>query len=203
MGVDGQTLGEEELVAGAYHTAVVQIDIVDEEPRADAVGLECAAFFEQLHVVLVEEQARLVFRVGRHVVGGAVPEVAEGAMLYLVESALAEPRLHTCHQVAPEGDLRAVEGRLFDDALGTIGDIRENHLVGLVGRITEEVALKYRLSPFQLALKQLVIGVEHGLQLLGVGEPLGIHMDHHLILFHLRAVVEAGDVGRCVLKDYV
>ena len=50
VGMDGQTLGEEELVAGAYHTAVVQIDIVDEEPRADAVGLERAALFEQLHV---------------------------------------------------------------------------------------------------------------------------------------------------------
>ena len=203
MGVDGQALSEEELVTGAYHTAIVQIDIVDEEPRADAVSLQCAALLQQLHVVLVEEQACLVFRVGSHVMGGAVPEVTERTVLYLVEATLGQARLYTCHQVAPEGNLRTVEGRLLDDALRAVGDIGEDDLVGLIGGIAEEIALEHCLRSLQRTFKQLVIGIEHGLQLLGVGEPLGIHMDHGMILLYLRAVVEAGDVGGCVLKGYV
>ena len=95
--------------------------------------------------------------------GRAVPEVTEGTVAHLVEAALAEPRLHTRHQVAPEGDLRAVERGLFNDAFGTIGDIGEDDLVGLVGGIAEEVALEHGLGTLQRALEQLVIGVEHGL----------------------------------------
>ena len=60
VGVDGKTLGEEELIAGTDDTAVVEIDIVDEEPRAYAVVLQGASFFQQLHVILIEQQARLI-----------------------------------------------------------------------------------------------------------------------------------------------
>ena len=73
MGVHRQSLGKEELIAGTYNTAIVQIDIVDEEPGADTVGLQRTALLNQLHVILVEEQARLVFGVGSHVMGRAVP----------------------------------------------------------------------------------------------------------------------------------
>ena len=61
VGVDRQSLCEEELVAGTYHSTVVQIDIVDEEPGADAVGLQGTALLDELHVILVEQQAGLVF----------------------------------------------------------------------------------------------------------------------------------------------
>ena len=37
MGMDGQPLGEEHLIAGTDDTAVIQVDVVDKEPRADTV----------------------------------------------------------------------------------------------------------------------------------------------------------------------
>ena len=60
MGVNREPLCEEELVACTNHTAIVQVDIIDKQPRADAVGLNGAVFFQQLHVVFVEEQACLI-----------------------------------------------------------------------------------------------------------------------------------------------
>ena len=61
MGVNGQTLCKEELVAGTYHTTVVQVDVVHEKPCADAVVGQGAALLKELHVILVEEQSHLVF----------------------------------------------------------------------------------------------------------------------------------------------
>ena len=61
VGVYRQSLGEEELVTGTYHTSVVQVHVVDEKPGADTVGFQCTSFLDELHVILVEEQARLVF----------------------------------------------------------------------------------------------------------------------------------------------
>ena len=142
MGVDGQTLGEEELVAGTDHSTVVQIHVVHEQPRADAVGLEGALLLKELHVVLVEEQSCLVLRVGSHVMCRAVPEMTELAVAHLVESAFSHACLHTCHQPHPQGNLRTVEGRLLDDALGAVCDVGDNHLVGLVGGVAEEIALE-------------------------------------------------------------
>ena len=56
VGVDRQSLREEELVTGTYHSTIVEIDIVDEEPGADAVGLQGTALLDELHVILVEQQ---------------------------------------------------------------------------------------------------------------------------------------------------
>ena len=61
MSVLGQPLGEEHLVASPDHTTVVQVNIVDKEPCADAVVSQLAAFLCQLHDVFVEEQPHLVF----------------------------------------------------------------------------------------------------------------------------------------------
>ena len=46
MGVDCQSLCEEELVSGSYHTAVVEVNIVDEDPGSHTVGLQCTTFFQ-------------------------------------------------------------------------------------------------------------------------------------------------------------
>ena len=57
----GETLGEEDLVAGADNAAVVQVDIVDKEPGADTVVGQLTTFLSQLHDVFVEQQTHLVF----------------------------------------------------------------------------------------------------------------------------------------------
>ena len=93
MGVVGEVLGEEHLVAGLHHPGVVVVDIVDEEPRADAVVGQPAALLCQLHDVLVEQQARLVFGVLGEVVGTGIPQVAVAAVAHLVESAGQRTRL--------------------------------------------------------------------------------------------------------------
>ena len=61
MGVDSQSLGEEHLVTGTYDTTVVQVDVIHNKPRADAVLRELATLLGQLHDILVEQQSHLVF----------------------------------------------------------------------------------------------------------------------------------------------
>ena len=68
MGVFCESLCEEYLVAGSYHTSVVDIDIIDEKPRTDAVVGQCTTLLCQLHDILIEEQACLVLRVLSRVV---------------------------------------------------------------------------------------------------------------------------------------
>ena len=72
MGIDRQSLREEELIAGTYYTAIVEVDIVDEEPGADTVGLQGAVLLNELHVIFVEKQTCLVLGVGCHVMGRTV-----------------------------------------------------------------------------------------------------------------------------------
>ena len=71
--------------------------------------------------------------------------MTETAMTHLVESTFADAGLHVRHEIDPEGNLRPVEGRLFDQALGTVGDIRQDDIISLIGGITEEIALEYGL----------------------------------------------------------
>ena len=202
MGVDGQTLGEEELVTGTNHSTVVQVYIIHEKPRADAVGLEGALLLKELHVVLVEEQSCLVLRVGCHVMCRAVPEMTELAVAHLVESAFSHACLYTCHQPHPKGNLRAVEGCLLDDALGAVCNVGDNHLVGLVGGVAEEIALENGLCTRQLTFYQMVICTNDGFQLLGEWQTLLCDTDYCMILLYLRAVVKARHVGTCILEIY-
>ena len=81
----------------------------------------------------------------------------EGAVAYLVETALADACLHVGHQIGPQGNLRTVEGRLLDDALGTVGDVSHDDFVGLVGSIAEEVAFEHSLRPMEGAFNQLSV----------------------------------------------
>ena len=44
VGVHRQTLCLKELIAGSYHTTIVQVYIIDKEPGTDAVGLQRTSF---------------------------------------------------------------------------------------------------------------------------------------------------------------
>ena len=147
MRIHRQSLCEEELVTGSHHSTIVQIHVIHKEPRPDTVGLQRTALLNQLHVILIEEQSRLVFRVGSHIMGRTVPEMTEAPVTHFIQTTLTDTRLHIRHQIHPEGDLRPVERCLLDDTLGTVCHISHNHIVGLIGSITEEVTLENRLSP--------------------------------------------------------
>ena len=94
MGVLGESLSEEYLITGTDHTAVVQVDVVDKEPGADTVVRELATLLGQLHDILIEEQAHLVFGVGGKVMCRGIEEVAEPAVTYFIESALGQACLY-------------------------------------------------------------------------------------------------------------
>ena len=202
VGVVGQSLGEEHLVAGAHHAAVVQVDVVDEEPCAHAVVAQRAAFLGQLHDVLVEEQARLVLGVGGQVVGAAVPQMAVGAVGHLVEAVGTHGGGHAGHEVGPEGDLRAVEGWLLDDALGAVAGVGREHEVGLVGCVAEEVALEDGDGAGrQHAVQQSGVGVEQGVELLLEGAAAAFGVDDEVVFGYALAVGrEAVQLGGSVFK---
>ena len=76
--------------------------------------------------------------------------MAELAMTDLIETAVGHARLNVGHEIDPQGNLRAVERGLLYDTLRTVGDIGHNDIVGLIGCVAQEVALKYGLSAWQL-----------------------------------------------------
>ena len=91
-------------------------------------------------------------------------------MTHFVQSAFAEASLDVCHQIHPKGYLGAIEGCLLDDALGTVCDIGDDDIVGLIGCIAEEIALEHGLCSAERTFQQLVIHIDDGLQLLCEGK---------------------------------
>ena len=82
----GEVLRDEHLVACLHNTIVVQVYIVHEEPCADAVVGQRTTFADELHHVVVEQDARLAFRVLGVVASRGEPEVAEVAVAGLIKS---------------------------------------------------------------------------------------------------------------------
>ena len=73
MRLGRQALGKEYLVAGTYHATIVQVDIVDEKPCTDTVVSQRTLLMGQLHDILIEEQAHLMFRIGSQIEGRTIP----------------------------------------------------------------------------------------------------------------------------------
>lgn len=59
-----QVLCREHFFAGFYHTRIIHVYILYEDPRAQAVSRQCAIGFRQLQDIIAEDQAGLVFRIG-------------------------------------------------------------------------------------------------------------------------------------------
>ena len=88
---------------------------------------------------------------------------------------------------------------MLDDALGAVGDVGGDDVVGLVGGVAEEVALEDGVRVGQTA-EQTVVGIHHGFQLTVVGELPGADVNHRMVFPDLRAAVEAPDFSPGVFK---
>ena len=75
----------------------------------------------------------------------------------LIESAGQQTGADTGHHIYPQPNFAAIEGSLSDDALGTVAGVGQQHVVGLVGDVAEEVALDDRCGSLQLLLLQLLV----------------------------------------------
>ena len=117
----------------------------------------------------------------------------------LIEAALVELRFDTRHQIDPEGNFRAVEGRLLDDTLCTEGEVGSDDIISLVGCVAEEVALENGLGAGELCT-QGVVGVQDGLKLLGIGQSRISDVDDGLIFPDLGAVIKADDLGSGIFQ---
>ncbi len=60
MRVVRKTLCKKDLIACTHNATVVQVDVVDKKPCADAVGGERASFLHKLHHILIEKQTCLI-----------------------------------------------------------------------------------------------------------------------------------------------
>ena len=198
-----QSLGEEHLVACSDDTAVVQVDVVDEQPRADAVISQFATLLSQLHDILVEQQAHLVFGVCCQVASTAVPHMAELAVTYFIQSASGDTRLHTRHQIHPQGYLRTVKGCLLDDALGAWGHIRGDNILCLIGSVAQEVTLEHRLRTSWQTVQQTIVRLHDGFQLLRIRQAFLADVNHCVIFLYFRAVFKAKYLGTGILKIYL
>ena len=133
--------------------------------------------------------------------GRGVVEMTELTVTHFVETALVEFCLDTRHQIHPEGNFRAVEGCLLDDALRTEGEVGSDDIVSLIGSIAEEVALEDSLCTRKLQ-SQGVIGVQHSLKLLGIRQSRVGDMYNRLIFSNLSAVVKTNHLSFRVLEFY-
>ena len=113
-------------------------------------------------------------------------------MAHLIEAAGQRLGGHACHEDGPQRHLRAVGGSLLHDRHRVLRTLQfvAHQLVGLVGGVAEEVALKHRLGAQLLAGGLELLG--HQAQLVGVGQRAARvgETDHDVVLAHFRAVVE-------------
>ena len=125
--VNMSTLFEIRIVAvqdpdGQYHQLL--FDAVDNSPAEDQDEIDMnGVWVHQSSTAEVINEEEEPVPESEQVFYMDLSEMPEGAVAYLVETALADACLHVGHQIGPQGNLRTVEGRLLDDALGTVGDI--------------------------------------------------------------------------------
>ena len=131
--------------------------------------------------------------------GRAVPVVIELTVTHFVEAAAGQTGGNVCHEIHPHGHLRAVEGRLLDDALRTVGHVAHNDLVSLVGCIAEEIAFEHGLRFARQLLEQFCIGRHDSFQLRLERDQGAAGMNHGMIFFHFGAGVETKYLGAGVL----
>ena len=111
--------------------------------------------------------------------------MTEVTMAYLIESAGQLLAVDIRHQICPQSYLGTIEGRLSDDAFGTVASVSQQYIVSLVGYIAQEVALQHGCGTFQLRGFQLLIAVEHGVQLLLERQPVSHSMYHDVVFCYL------------------
>ena len=103
-------------------------------------------------------------------------------MSRLIKAAIRLTCADTRHQIDPQGYLSTVEWRLFYNTLSTVAYVAGYHVVGLIGSITQEIALEYGCGTLQVSLQQMLIGIKHSIQLLLVGRHNIRRAYHHMIL---------------------
>lgn len=86
MGLFRQILRDEDFVARLHYTGIIHIYVLHEKSGADAVVCQRTALLHELHHVIVQQQAGLVFRVGGTVESASSPELAISTMLHFEES---------------------------------------------------------------------------------------------------------------------
>ena len=116
--------------------------------------------------------------------------MTEVTVAHLIESAGQLLAADIRHQVYPQSYLCAIKRSLSDDALGAVAGICQQYVVSLVGYIAQEVALQHGCGTFQLRGFQLLIAVEHGVQLLLERQPIS-HSMYHDVVFCYLATLEA------------
>ena len=168
VGVGGQVLGVEDLIAGLDHSGIIDIDILDEEPGAQTVDGQCATVLHESEQVIVQQQAGLVFGRFSGLDAVACPEMGVAVVGKSGQSARKGAGDDTGLQIDPQGYFGAVQRRLFHDGAGTgrIFRQRSQQTVGLIGSIAQEIPFEDGGRSFQFVFQQMVIGIEQDSQLL-------------------------------------
>ena len=122
-------------------------------------------------------------------------------MACLEEFTLQRTRLYVCHQIHPQGNLRTVQRCLFHKTLGAVARIGNGHLVGLVSRITQEVALKHSHRSLKLSLNQLLVRIHQRIQLVVESQTAVRYVQYSVIFFYPFAAIKGKEVciGVCVV----
>ena len=203
MGLVGEVLRGENLVSRFYYSRVIQINLIHEKPRANAVvGERNALVFKVLDIVF-KQNSGLRLRIFRRVTGIGQPQMAIGSVTRL-EKAIFKPfPLHVRRQIHPKGQLRAVEWRLLNDAHGAVGRFRfaSRQQFDLVACIAQEIALKHRLGTTCQAVFRLVVCRENRLQLLAIRQHRIRDAQHEMEFLDLRAAVETENPCFGVVKS--
>ena len=77
--------------------------------------------------------------------------------------------------------------------------VGQQHVVGLIGHVAEKIAFDDGCSALQLLCLELLIAVEHGIELLLEAAPFSVGMYHHMIFCDFSLTLEAEDLSVCVI----
>ncbi len=198
VGVLGEALGGEVVLAGLDEAVVLGVDVADEEPCAEAVALEGGTELAEGGGVGLEDVAGLLVAVAVGVVDVHLPEVVV-AVVAGDDGVVAGGDGGAALEVHPDGYLAAVEGLLLDVGLGDVGLVAQVGL--LVGAVAEEVALEDVLGALVLGLGgELVFDGVEALELLGKGLVAGLDVEDDVVFVDaVGGLVVAGLGGDALL----
>ena len=89
-----QVLSDENLITRLYHTGIIHIHILYEEPGTDTVIRQFTSLFHKLHRVVIQQQTGLVLRICGTIENTASPQVAVRIVLYFKQSVVQHLCLH-------------------------------------------------------------------------------------------------------------
>ena len=164
-----QALRYEHIFPGSHDSAVIHIDVLHKEPGTDAIFRQPAHALCQLHNIIIQQQACLIFRIRCPIMGTTQPAMRISIMRSKQKTILVCVDQRLCPKPGPHRNLAPVQRSLLHNRQGAkrILAFPNHHQIALVCCIAQKITAEQRNGiRQQLAFNNLFVSFLYMFQLL-------------------------------------